>query len=85
MTKLDEILGKLSEECGELVQVCMKTQAHGLNSFNPDVTPTKTNRRHLVEECGDVMAQIDRLVATGVISKEAVQARRKMKRRKYGI
>lgn len=49
-------LSKLSEECGELVQISMKTMIFGIDSVNPD--NGVSNRDALKKEIGDVLASI---------------------------
>jgi NTP pyrophosphatase (non-canonical NTP hydrolase) len=49
-------LGKLSEECGELVQVASRCLIQGLHGVNPETG--KLNIEHLLDELSDVQAQI---------------------------
>lgn len=49
-------LAKLSEECGELTQIAMKSLIHGVNSSNPKTG--ETNRELLQVEMTDVIASI---------------------------
>jgi NTP pyrophosphatase (non-canonical NTP hydrolase) len=60
--KENEILDKLQEECAEIICVCSKIRRFGWDNHNPFVTPIKTNRSHLIEEVGDVLAVIDILI-----------------------
>lgn len=54
-----ERLYVLAEECGELVQVVMKTLRHGYESTHPDGGPT--NRQRIEQEAGDVRHAIQML------------------------
>lgn len=54
-----EPLHVLQEECAEVIQVISKVQRFGWESHNPFNTPIKTNKNHLVEELGDVLACIE--------------------------
>lgn len=49
-------IAKLSEECGELTQIAMKSLIHGVNSSNPKTG--ETNRELLQVEMTDVIASI---------------------------
>jgi NTP pyrophosphatase (non-canonical NTP hydrolase) len=57
--KENEILDMCQEECAELIQVISKVKRFGWDNHNPFNTPIKTNREHLIEELGDVLALID--------------------------
>lgn len=54
------VLGKLSEECGEIVKAVGKTLRFGLLSSNPDVPPEKrrTNQEAILQEIEDLEATI---------------------------
>lgn len=60
-------LRKLAEECGELTQAAIKVH---------DGRPWK---KELAQEAGDVVAQINKLVALGVIDKKVFNQRVKDK------
>ncbi|PHS13433.1 MAG: hypothetical protein COA78_06765 [Blastopirellula sp.] len=52
MTRLQYLLGKLAEECGEVAERALKAQAFGLEETRPG---TSTNNADLIfEECNDV-------------------------------
>lgn len=53
-----EALDILQEECAELIQACSKIRRFGWDSSNPFHDLSKTNRDHLIEEIGDVLAVI---------------------------
>ena len=52
-----EILGILQEECAEVIVAISKINRFGWNSCHPD-TPNFTNREHLTEELGDLLAMV---------------------------
>lgn len=55
----NEALHILQEEMAESIQAISKVYRFGWDSCHPTVAPTKTNKQHLVEELGDVLALID--------------------------
>ena len=56
------------EECGELTEACSK--AIRCENYNDD---------RLVEEAGDVLLMIELMINRGLISKEDIDARKKIK------
>lgn len=77
-------LDMLVEECAELIQAAMK-----LRRFGPDgatgYTGTKP-RDEIKREVGDVLAAVDRLIASGFMTTtEAVTAARKKHERIYEL
>ena len=77
MGKLDrttqELMTLTSEECGELVQACMKISRYGLE---------KHRVRALLEEIGDVQCLIDLLVKHEIVTEKAIKKRVKFKHKK---
>ena len=61
-----EVMDILQEECAEVIQAVSKISRFGLDNFKPG--KPKTNREHLEEELGDVLAMIDLLSMHGVIN-----------------
>jgi NTP pyrophosphatase (non-canonical NTP hydrolase) len=57
--QIDEPLHILQEEAAEVIQAISKIYRFGWDSSNPFVNPDKTNRMHLIEEIGDILAVID--------------------------
>lgn len=53
---LQRRMGKTLEELGELVAVCARIKIQGLDAIDP--ASGKTNRQRLIEESGDVSAQL---------------------------
>lgn len=62
-----EAIAILSEEAGEVVQICGKILRHGLENYHPANTRT-TNRVILCRELGDITAAGYLLVRTGILS-----------------
>tara|TARA_Y100000758_G_scaffold3431_1_gene2931 strand:- start:1567 stop:1827 length:261 start_codon:yes stop_codon:yes gene_type:complete len=77
MGKLDrktrELMTLTSEECGELVQACMKIARYGLE---------KHRVAALLEEVGDVQCLIDLLVKHDIVSEKGIKRRVKFKHKK---
>ena len=71
--KTEELMVLLAEECGELVQACMKIKRHGLEPHR--VTA-------LIEEVGDVQCLIDLLIIHEVMSFGDIDERLAVKRDK---
>jgi NTP pyrophosphatase (non-canonical NTP hydrolase) len=60
-----EVMNILSEECAEVIQAISKCHRFGMDNCKPG--KPKTNREHLEEEIGDLMAMIDILCSMGVV------------------
>ena len=65
-----EVMNILSEECAEVIQAVSKCHRFGLDNLKPG--KPKTNREHLEEEIGDLLAMVDILLDTNVVSQEAL-------------
>ena len=62
MTQIEEeVMNILSEECAEVIQAVSKCHRFGIDNRKPG--QDKTNREHLVEELGDLLAMVDILVS----------------------
>lgn len=61
-----EVMNILSEECAEVIQAISKCHRFGLDNCKPG--QEKTNRQHLEEELGDLIAMIDILTLSGTIN-----------------
>lgn len=70
MSKIQEILDILQEECGELVTAVSKVRRFGLENNYKD---GGTQREHLTQEAGDVMLMIYLLVENNVFTIEELQ------------
>jgi len=64
-SKEKEVMDILQEECAEVIQAVSKISRFGIDNFKPG--KPKTNREHLEEELGDMLAMIDILCSMGVI------------------
>lgn len=65
-TNVNEILLIMQEECAEVTQAISKCFRFGLDNHKPG--KPKTNREHLEEELGDLVAMITLLEMNGVVS-----------------
>lgn len=71
MNKVDEALLILSEECAEVVQAISKCQRFGIDNYKPG--KPKSNRAHLEDELGDLLAMIIVLEELEVIDRTLVE------------
>jgi len=62
----DEVMDILQEECAEVIQAVSKILRFGID--NAKLNTGQTNREHLEEELGDMLAMIDILMANNIIS-----------------
>lgn len=69
--KTKEILDITAEECAEVIVAISKINRFGIDNFKPN--KPLTNRQHLEEEIGDLMAMIKIAVDHGILSKEAIE------------
>ncbi len=56
MNTLEFLVNGVSEEAGEIVQVCSKINRFGLDSVKPGDPDQKTTRTRLIEELNDIRA-----------------------------
>jgi len=70
-TNVNEILLIMQEECAEVTQAISKCFRFGLDNHKPG--KPKTNREHLEEELGDLVAMITLLEMHGVISQHSIE------------
>tara|TARA_A100001011_G_scaffold227585_1_gene235738 strand:- start:1279 stop:1701 length:423 start_codon:yes stop_codon:yes gene_type:complete len=73
LNKEKELFCITAEECGELVQACMKIARWGVD---------KKKLQDLIEEAGDVALMIDLIVDAGYITKDEIKARKQVKKLK---
>ena len=73
LNKEKELFCITAEECGELVQVCMKIARWGVD---------KKKMQDLIEEAGDVALMLDLIVDAGYITKDEIKARKQVKKLK---
>lgn len=72
-----EVLDILQEECAEVIQAVSKISRFGLDNFKPG--KPKTNRAHLEEELGDMLAMLDILLEKEIITQSALEAAKQAK------
>jgi NTP pyrophosphatase (non-canonical NTP hydrolase) len=68
MKKDHEVMNILSEECAEVIQAISKCHRFGMDNVKPG--KPKTNREHLEEELGDLLAMVDIMLEKGMIAQE---------------
>ena len=64
--KTKEVMDILQEECAEVIQAVSKISRFGIDNFKPG--KPKTNREHLEEELGDMLAMIDILCSMDIVN-----------------
>jgi len=67
-----EIMGILQEKCAEVIQAVSKVNRFGLDNFKPG--NIKTNRQHLEEELGDLVAMINLMCETKLVNEHSIEA-----------
>ena len=72
-----EVMDILQEECAEVIQAVSKISRFGIDNFKPG--KPKTNREHLEEELGDMLAMICILEKMGIIDQDALEIATKAK------
>ena len=75
--KLKEVMDILQEEAAEVIQAVSKISRFGIDNFKPG--KPKTNREHLEEELGDMLAMIDILLEKSVVSLEHLEIAKRAK------
>jgi NTP pyrophosphatase (non-canonical NTP hydrolase) len=65
-SKDKEVMDILQEECAEVIQAVSKISRFGIDNVKPG--KPKTNREHLEEELGDMLAMIDIMLELGIVS-----------------
>ena len=68
---VNEILLIMQEECAEVTQAISKCFRFGLDNHKPG--KPKTNKEHLEEELGDLVAMITLLEMHGVVSQHSIE------------
>ena len=72
MTKLEELLVILQEECAEVIQAVSKCRRFGID--NMYTKGSGTQRENLTKELGDLQCMIDLCIEHGVVEKADVDA-----------
>lgn len=70
---LNQMMYVTAEECGELVQACMKIARWGID---------KKKHTNLLEEAGDVKCMLDLMIDNGIFTKEELKDAAKHKKNK---
>jgi len=78
--KTKEILDITQEECAEVVVAVSKISRFGLDNYKPG--KPKTNREHLEEEVGDLLAMVDLMIEHKIIDSNSVDVARAAKKDK---
>lgn len=65
-----EVMNILSEECAEVIQAISKCHRFGIDNLKPG--QDKTNRQHLEEEVGDLVAMIGILMNDETLSEDNI-------------
>ena len=65
-TKEKEVMDILQEECAEVIQAVSKCSRFGIDNYKPG--KPLTNREHLEEELGDLLAMVDIMREMGIVS-----------------
>lgn len=82
MSKIQEILDILQEECGEVVTAVSKVRRFGLDNSHKD---KPTQRDNLIQELGDVALLTDLLIGHGVLTQEQLDSAKQRKADKLKI
>ena len=82
-TETKEVMDILQEECAEVIQAVSKISRFGLDNYKPG--KPKTNRQHLEEELGDMLAMIDILHSMDIVSWTNIEKAAQAKREKLKI
>lgn len=81
--KTKEILDITQEECAEVVVAVSKISRFGLDNYKPG--KPLTNREHLEEEVGDLLAMVDLMLEHDIIKADSVEIARKAKKEKLKL
>jgi NTP pyrophosphatase (non-canonical NTP hydrolase) len=77
MNDIKEILLILQEECAEVIQAVSKCERFGADNYKPG--KPKTNKDHLEEELGDLLAMIELLEEKDFINGSSLQLAKQAK------
>jgi len=75
--KEKEVMDILQEECAEVIQAVSKISRFGIDNLKPG--KPKTNREHLEEELGDMLAMIDIMLELELVSINNLEAAKQAK------
>ena len=79
-SKTKEVMDILQEECAEVIQAVSKISRFGIDNYKPG--KPKTNREHLEEEIGDMMAMIDIMLEQGIVRADQLEEAKQNKKYK---
>jgi NTP pyrophosphatase (non-canonical NTP hydrolase) len=72
--KTKEIMDITAEECAEVIVAISKISRFGIDNYKPN--KPLTNRQHLEEEVGDLLAMVDLMEEFGVVNLAAINKAR---------
>lgn len=72
--KTKEILDITAEECAEVIVAISKINRFGIDNYKPN--KPLTNRQHLEEEVGDLLAMVDLLEEFKIVDMKSVNTAR---------
>lgn len=72
--KTKEILDITQEECAEVIVAISKISRFGIDNYKPN--KPLTNRQHLEEEVGDLLAMVDLLAEFNIVDMDSVNIAR---------
>jgi NTP pyrophosphatase (non-canonical NTP hydrolase) len=78
--KENEIMDILQEECAEVIQAVSKVRRFGIDNCKPG--KSLTNREHLEEELGDLLAMVDIMLDQDIIAWGNLEVAKKAKIKK---
>lgn len=81
--QLKEVMDITQEECAEVIQAISKISRFGLDNYKPG--KPKTNREHLEEELGDMLAMVDILLENNVVTQANLDIAKEAKKEKLKI
>jgi len=81
--KTKEILDITQEECAEVVVAISKISRFGIDNYKPG--KPKTNREHLEEELGDLLAMVDLMLDNNVVNQKNIDIAREAKKEKLKL
>jgi len=75
--KEKEVMDILQEECAEVIQAVSKVSRFGIDNYKPG--KPLTNREHLEEELGDLLAMVDIMLEQGIVSQGNLEVAKQAK------
>jgi NTP pyrophosphatase (non-canonical NTP hydrolase) len=81
--QIKEVMDITQEECAEVIQAISKISRFGIDNLKPG--KPKTNREHLEEELGDLLAMIDILLENNVVTQDNLDVAKHAKKEKLKL